>query len=173
MPSVAVLSFSNRLHRLSIGWRVSSDTFDKSYADVFPVFCRTRVWFEGRQVLLPCGGVESVCRGATELFPSLVCWGRCTTPPGHCLFWQLPYTHSQVAGGKVRLIIQLSLTYWLNVFKASVVARRWRWLKRLSIFSAGRNGKVIIFLTYSYVPRSLLYASWRPSSCTKKKMKKG
>ena len=32
----------------------------------------------------------------------------------------------QVAGGKVRLIIQLSLTYWLNVFKASVVARRWR-----------------------------------------------
>ena len=167
MPPGAVLSFSDRLHRLSIGWRVSSDTFDNSYADVFSVFGRTRVLFEGRQVLLPCVGGGLVCRGATELFLSLVCWGRPLCHPSRSLFVLTASIYTlQVAGGKVRLVIQLSFTYWLKVFKASVVARRWRWLKRLSIFSAGRNGKAIIFLKYSYVPRSLLYASWRPSSCT-------
>ena len=30
MPPASVLSFSDRLDRLSMGWRVSSDTFDKS-----------------------------------------------------------------------------------------------------------------------------------------------
>ena len=59
-------------------------------------------------MLLPCGGAESVCRGATELFPSLVML-RALCHPSRSLLIVLTasiYT-LQVAGGKVRLMYQV------------------------------------------------------------------